>query len=156
MNFYYENYLIFFIIGALFLLFEAIVPGIGVLGLCGLIFMIIGIVIASPSLFIAIILIIALIMATIIVFILFFKNAPKSLILTKSSVKEDGYSVSKDNSEYIGKIVKTSTILKPSGKVSYDGNIFDAVTEGDYIDSDTKVKVIYSKGSILVVKKLEE
>lgn len=151
-----EYYLVYFIIGALFLLFEAIVPGIGILGLMGLIFLIIGIVLVSPTIIVAIISIIIMLSVVIIVFVFFLKNLPGALILKKRFVKDEGFLTSKDNSEYIGKVMHSVTLLKPSGKVSYDGKLYDAITEGNFIDKNVKVKVINNKGSILVVKRVEE
>lgn len=79
------------------------------------------------------------------------------LVLNKTQKREEGY-VSVDNSIrlMIGKEGVCSTILRPSGKVIIDNEIYDAKSEVGYIEKGEKVTVLrFETGQIYVVK-LEE
>ena len=54
----------------------------------------------------------------------------------------------------VGKEGTAYTILRPSGKVEIDGEVFDAYTRGSYIKKDEKVKVVSDEGTSLKVKKI--
>ncbi len=43
------------------------------------------------------------------------------------------------------------TLLRPAGKATIDGELYDVVTEGEYIPKDTPIKVIKVKGNRIVV-----
>lgn len=151
-----EYFMIFFIVGAVMFLIEALLPGVGVVGLTGLISFIIGIIIVSPSMYVATVLIILLIVVSVGIFVFLIKNLPDSLVLKKSFTKKEGFSTSKDNSDYIGKTMKAITYLRPSGKVEYNQMQFDAMTRGEFVDTGKNVEVIDVNGYTLVVKSTEE
>ena len=48
---------------------------------------------------------------------------------------------------------KSFTVLRPSGKVIIDENIYDASTSGEYIEKNKKIIVTNNEGSSLKVKK---
>ena len=53
----------------------------------------------------------------------------------------------------IGKTGVATTILRPSGKVEIDGEIFDAVSETGYIEKGEEIKVLRDlAGQIYVLK----
>lgn len=52
----------------------------------------------------------------------------------------------------IGKTGKAYTILRPSGKVEIEGEIYDAFTRGNYIDADTEIEVVSDEGTSLKVR----
>lgn len=56
---------------------------------------------------------------------------------------------------FIGKAGKTTTVLRPSGKIEIDNAQFDAVSESGFIEKGTNVKVIRFENSQLYVEKLE-
>jgi membrane-bound serine protease (ClpP class) len=55
----------------------------------------------------------------------------------------------------MGKRGKTQTILRPSGKVLIEGQVYDAFTRGDFIEKDETIEVIGTEGVTLRVKKVE-
>lgn len=55
----------------------------------------------------------------------------------------------------IGKKGTTYTVLRPSGKVMVEGNLYDAYTRGDFIDKGETIEVIAAEGTSLRVKKAE-
>jgi len=52
-----------------------------------------------------------------------------------------------------GKKGTVSAPLRTSGKVRIEGNIYDAVTSGEYIESGAEIVVDYLDGSVIVVKR---
>ena len=55
----------------------------------------------------------------------------------------------------IGKSGKAYTILRPSGRVEIEGEIYDAFTRGNYIEAGTDIVVISDEGTSLKVKEAE-
>lgn len=55
----------------------------------------------------------------------------------------------------IGKKGTAYTILRPSGRVQIDGEIFDAFTRGNYIEEGTQVEVVSDEGTSLKVREVK-
>jgi membrane-bound serine protease (ClpP class) len=78
-------------------------------------------------------------------------NAFKKIALTQTMGKEDGY-VSPDIAKnMIGLEGKAITILRPSGRVEIEGEVYDAVTRGEFIERNSNVKVIEQIGTTVRV-----
>lgn len=60
-----------------------------------------------------------------------------------------------DYEDLYGKIGFAATILRPSGKVKIENRVYQAETEGDFIESGTAVKVSLVRGNYIVVKRVE-
>jgi len=58
--------------------------------------------------------------------------------------------------EMIGKKATVGTDLKPSGAIEIDGQVFQALSDGDYIDKDAEVIVIGGQGSHLIVTRIKQ
>ncbi len=54
--------------------------------------------------------------------------------------------------ELTGTIGKTITQLRPSGTAKFGDKILDVFTQGDFIESETAVKIIHAKGSRVIVQ----
>lgn len=67
---------------------------------------------------------------------------------------KDGYSVNTFNVNLLGQKGKAFTILRPSGKVIIDEQIYDAFTRGDFIEKGESIEVIGTEGVTLKVKKV--
>lgn len=166
--------IIIFIIGVILLAAEIfIIPGFGVAGISGIILIISGLVLSllnndifdfrevgSARLYSAIgtVLISMLLAFTLSIWGSskifssrrgFFKN----MALTTVESSAEGYiSVDRYSSSLIGKIGFAETVLRPSGKVSIDGENYDAMTEESFISRGDKVRVTrYETGQIYVV-----
>jgi membrane-bound serine protease (ClpP class) len=62
-------------------------------------------------------------------------------------------SIDTHQKEMIGKSGTALTILRPSGRIEIDGEIFDAKSEISYIEKGEKVKVVRDEaGQLYVVK----
>lgn len=56
-------------------------------------------------------------------------------------------------SDLIGRVGETSTVLRPSGKVMIDGEIYDGISECGFIEKGTAVKVIrFENAQVYVLK----
>lgn len=78
----------------------------------------------------------------------------KRVALTDTQERSQGYTSNFIREPMQGKIGKTYTVLRPSGKVMIDDQIFDAYTRGDYIDKDVEVIVTSEEGTSLQVRRL--
>jgi membrane-bound serine protease (ClpP class) len=76
--------------------------------------------------------------------------------LTDTQERSQGYTSSFIKERMQGKVGKTYTVLRPSGKVMIDDQLFDAYTRGDYIDKDVDVEVISDEGTSLQVRRLAQ
>jgi len=64
---------------------------------------------------------------------------------------KDGYTASQIPL-MVGRIGSSYTVLRPSGKVNIDGQIFDAFTQGDFLEKNKDIVVIGQEGAELIVK----
>lgn len=80
-------------------------------------------------------------------------NRFKFMTLQAEQKSSSGY-VSTDNLSFMtGKEGKAVTILRPSGKVEIDGEIYDAMSEYGYINPGEKIKITrFETGQVYVVK----
>ena len=160
--------IIIFIVGVILLLLEIfVIPGFGVFGILGITFIIGGLflglisdfpLVDSNMISVAIIQLAgSFVLAGLVIFILL-KFLPRSemfnkLILKKNIDEKSGYAAVKKVKNLLGKEGKALTDLRPSGTAIIDDKRVDVVTSGEYIKRGTRVKVILSEGSKVVVEK---
>ena len=70
---------------------------------------------------------------------------------SNSLSKEEGF-IANQIKELIGKTAITYTVLKPSGKITIDGEIHTAEARNGFIDKGKEVEVIGVDTSTLIVK----
>jgi len=75
------------------------------------------------------------------------------LTLTSATRATEGYTASPDTSSWIGKTGISLTDLHPVGTARIDGQHLDVVTSGEYINQDEKIVIIEAHGNRLVVQK---
>lgn len=68
--------------------------------------------------------------------------------------KSSGYTSNFKKESFIGKTGVAYTVLRPSGKVEIDDEIYDAYTRGGYIEKGEKIEVIAEEGTSLKVKSI--
>ena len=54
--------------------------------------------------------------------------------------------------DLIGKTGTAATILRPSGRVEIEDEIYDAYTRGEYIEQGEQIKVVSQEGTSLKVR----
>jgi len=148
---------VLFIIGILMLAMELFVPSFGILGIIGSISLIAGVVRAAYStshvawsLGIAV----ASAFVTIVVVAFVFKERGiwRKFILNDSLTKEQGYIPNEDRDSLIGLVGKAITPLRPAGTMELEGRRLDVVTLGGYIESGSRVRVVKTDGTRIVVE----
>ncbi len=76
------------------------------------------------------------------------------IALSDTQDAKSGYTVNSFQKDLLGKQGKAQTILRPSGKVLIDGEVYDAFTRGDFIEKDETIEVIGTEGVTLRVKRV--
>jgi membrane-bound serine protease (ClpP class) len=96
------------------------------------------------------------------VLLLFFGSAKLSnskafrrMALTDTQSSSKGYSVNTQENSFLGKRGIAHTILRPSGKVEIEHQIYDAFTQGDFIEKGEAIEVISTEGLTLKVKRIQ-
>ena len=168
-----ENWeILLFFIGIIFIALEVfVIPGFGVFGVIGLfasLSSLILIMLNNDMFDFTFVLSRDLIASSLSVFISVFSfgllvlfggikltdsEAFKKIALNETQEKGKGYVSKKYSDNLLNVKGKSFTILRPSGKVIIDENIYDASTSGEYIEKNKKIIVTNNEGSSLKVKK---
>ncbi len=162
-----------FIIGIILLALEIfVIPGFGVAGISGIIFIVGGLILSlvgnvnfdfsgveTSELTKAILTVVCSMTATVIAMMYISskigsKGAFGKLAMQKTLDNSEGFiGVPTVQKDLIGQTGITLTVLRLSGKVILNGKIYDAVSEDGFIEKDIPVKVIrYETGQIYVEK----
>lgn len=150
----------YLVIGGVVLLgIESLVPGIGIFGLLGIIALLGALYLylgagLLATMVVAVVAIIALIVGGWLI-----RKAPnsrlgKALTLTLESTKERGYSGSEERSDLLGKTGIAQSVLRPAGRVLFDQQPVDVVTDGEFYEPGTEVVVVEVTGGRIVVRKV--
>lgn len=150
-----------FIVGSILIVFEILLPTLGILGIIGIILVIVSIVTAIPDLNDAILILVGSLSITgIALWVLFrffgWKVTWNRVILRTVQSNEEGYTSSKNRKTLLNQVGTTLTPLRPSGFAKFGDQKEDVVSEGESIPSGVKVKVILVEGSRVVVKRAEQ
>ena len=150
-------------LGALLCIIEVFVPGFGFFGITGGIISVGGIIARMVmgasviQLLYMVVMVVSLVVLSLLVMILLarlglVKYSP--LVERKTSVPEN---YGKDNKAYLKMLGKTTfadTDFKPSGKFTYNENIYEATTYGEFISKGDKIKIVEVKADTIYVKKI--
>lgn len=149
---------ILFAIGLIFLIIEIFVPGFGIFGVSGIIMILVGIVFAAPTMGQGILTLGIAVSATAILIPILYKllGGPKlfrRLVLHESETIERGYVNLTDStlSELLGKSGETITPLRPAGIIVVEGERLDAISEGTYVPTGVKIRIVKIQGTKIVV-----
>ena len=149
-----------FVLGIILLGVEIfLIPGFGVTGILGIIgivssiFMSFGINnIAAATLVVFISLIVDIILIILIArFFVKSKDLKRNVILDSDT---SGYNSSVSYNELLNKEGIADTFFRPSGYIIIDNKKYDAISEGEFIDKGSKLKVVLAEGNKIVVKKI--
>ena len=80
-------------------------------------------------------------------------KAFQRMALTETQESSKGYTVNTQHGPMAGKTGTAYTVLRPSGKVIIEEQIFDAFTRGDYVEKGESIIVIEREGVTLKVKR---
>ncbi|SHJ90808.1 membrane-bound serine protease (ClpP class) [Anaerobranca californiensis DSM 14826] len=154
------EFIILFILGILLLIAEMFFAGFGILGVGGVTLIFLSVIFTARSVSDGLVILGWAILFTIILLVVFYKLLAKSkrldkLVLKQQENKEQGYIASAKYENLLGKEGKTITMLRPSGIAEIDGQRYDVVSEGSFISSNTKIKVVKVGSNNIVVKKID-
>jgi len=74
------------------------------------------------------------------------------MTLTDTQKRSLGYTSSGLKEQMTGRTGVAHTVLRPSGRVMIDGQVYDAFTRGDYVEKGTMIEVVSEEGSTLRVR----
>jgi len=169
-----ENWeLVLFVVGLILIGVEIFaIPGFGVAGISGILLVVAGLTLSmvdnivfkfdSMAGFTALIKALFIVVVSALLAFIFSLYISKKLFATRSfrlalhtvqEVDKGFIGVDSSQKKMIGKTGVATTILRPSGKVEIDGEIFDAVSEVGYIEKGEEIKVLRDlAGQIYVIK----
>ena len=150
-----------------------VIPGFGAAGIGGIALVVIGLTLSlvnnvgfdfsftpSEKIIQSLAIVVAAMVGTLILFIatgssLIHSKRFQKLVLTQSMEQSHGYTSQLANfSNLIGKSGKSITILRPSGKIEIENEIYTASAESGYIEKDRPVNVIRNDGVTVVVREI--
>lgn len=148
-------------LGLLLLLAEVFIPGFGVAGITGIILFVAGIILTASTFLEALVmfLILLVILAVVVAFVVRSASSgrlSKTLILNDSVSKEKGFSGVEDMNVFLGREGTALTMLRPSGIGQFDGVRLDVVTNGDFIEEGTKIRIMEVEGRRIVVETIKD
>ena len=74
------------------------------------------------------------------------------IILSTQLKKDKGYIAATDRASLLGREGVAVTKLRPSGMIEVDHEKIDAVTSGEFIEKDSRIKIIRVEGRKIIVK----
>ena len=161
---------VFFVGIALIALEIFVIPGFGVAGVLGLLCTVGSLIlimlnndffdfqfVPSGDLFVASSVVLAGMVGSIILLFIFGYRFTQSNMFKKIALQgvqdsSEGYSANYRAESLVGKEGIAYTILRPSGRIEIDDELYDAYTRGEYIEKGSKIKVVSQEGSSLKVK----
>ena len=160
-----------FVIGILLILLEIfVIPGFGVTGIAGIIFVIGGLSVSmlnnkgfdfsglgSQQILTSLTIVILSMVGSLILFFtmgksLMHSKAFNKMVLNDVMTAGSGSDFSVDSSGMVGQEATTTTTLRPSGKILFRGEVMTASAEFGYIEKDTPVIIIRYDGMAPVVR----
>ncbi|QBQ40754.1 NfeD family protein [Sphingobacterium psychroaquaticum] len=164
-----------FVIGVVLLALEIfVIPGFGVAGVLGIIFVLCGLAfsmvdndfldfkLTRPGLLMnSFLIVIGAMLGAVVLMVAFGRNLMKSslfkrLVLEDEQKAEVGYTSSQQMVDLIGKQGVARTVLRPAGKVEIEGRWYDVVALDGFVDVGELVSVEKHENYNLFVRKLED
>lgn len=154
--------ILLFAVGLVLLFLELLViPGFGITGVLGIIGIVGSIILAFGDVQAALISLSVAITVSVLAVILLWKRIRqttfwKRLVLSHSETPQAGYRAPVDLSHLVGKQGKAVTPLRPAGTVVIEGRRYDVVSDGSFIARNSKVEVLLTEGTRVVVREIKE
>lgn len=166
--------IVLFVAGVILIILELfVIPGFGVTGILGILFMICGLAfsmvandwldfrISAPGLLLQSFMVVTISMVVSVVLMVVFgksilqTRAFKRLVLQDEQRSNEGFTSSQKALDLVGKIAIAKTVLRPSGKIDIEGKRYDAVALDGFIEVGESVVVEKHENYNLFVRKLE-
>jgi membrane-bound serine protease (ClpP class) len=154
--------IILFVIGLLLILAEIFfIPGFGLAGIGGIAAILASIFLTFGNIIQATYSILIALSISVIGFFLLIKYIPstrtwKKFVLSTEQKRELGYTVgTRDLKRLTGKKGIAISPLRPSGIAEINGKKINVLTRGEYVDANTKIKIISVEGNKIVVEAID-
>ncbi|WP_461367965.1 NfeD family protein [Candidatus Darwinibacter acetoxidans] len=154
--------ILLFMGGLILLLLELfVIPGFGAAGILGILGLMGSIVLAFGDLQTALINLSIVLVITILAVVLLWKRITQSrfwkrIVLSHSETPQAGYRAPVDFSHLVGKQGVAITPLRPAGTCVIDGQRYDVVSDGGFVTANTRVEVVHTEGTRVVVREVKE
>ena len=152
-----------FIVGTVLLVLEAFMPGFGVAGISGIVLQVAVVVmtwfnhgpLAALGMTLVILSIITIAVSMSIRSATNGRLSKSNIVLNETESTEAGYRASDDMNVFLGKEGETTTVLRPTGMAEFDGVKLNVVSEGEFIQPGTRVRIVRVEGSRILVHTVE-
>ncbi len=76
------------------------------------------------------------------------------LVLREAQAANAGYVVQTDEQERLAEGLEgeATSVLRPAGRARFHGKNYDVVTRGEFIEADTRIRIIRADGNRYVVE----
>ena len=142
-----------FVLGIGLLIMEALMPGFGIAGFSGIALEIVALVLTLGMLLI-VLSVLAIAISTSLHSLTKGKLSKSSIVNSHTESTDAGYRSAEDMQVFLGREGTATTALRPTGLGEFDGVRLNVVSEGDFIENGTKIRVTQIEGSRIVVKKV--
>ncbi|NLB91309.1 MAG: serine protease, partial [Clostridiales bacterium] len=141
--------ILFFLTGVVFLVLEVFTPGFGIAGIAGIIAEVLCVVAAfkihgglvALGVTLIVLAVIAIVVSIMLKSAASGRLSKSGIILTHEETPEKGYVSTKDAQVLVGKKGKTKTVLRPTGIAEFEGIRLDVVTEGEFVEMNSAVRI---------------
>ena len=154
-------HVICFVLGFILLIAEVFIPGFGLPGIAGIIFLLLGLTLAQGELIdglfsISVAATLAFMVGIALTKIGYRSRFINRVVLEAALNAEEGVQSGLDFDFLKGKEGQALSALRPSGKIVIDGEVYDAVSPGNFIEKGSLIIVRQVNGSKLTVQTVEE
>ena len=166
LNFCAENLpiILCFLSGVGFLILECFMPGFGVPGLTGCVLEVVALVLtwfahgplATLGLLLIVLAVLAIAISTSLRSLSEGKLGKSKIILHETESNEAGYRATEDLDVFVGREGTTTSVLRPTGIADFDGVRMNVSSEGDFVQSGVKVRIISVEGQKILVRRCEQ
>lgn len=150
-------HVVLFALGVICFVIELFEPGLGIFAALGAVLMIVDIFVLADTLTQGLVLFaiagVVMVAFAIAFLVLASKGAlPGNLILKEQTDNDEGFVATANTELKEGDVGVAQTLLRPAGKAVFGDVIADVVSEGEFIEPGSNVKIIGLNGNRIVVR----
>ena len=146
-----------FVLGIGLLIMEALMPGFGIAGFSGIALEIVALVLtwqqhgtmATLGMLLIVLSVLAIAISTSLHSLTKGKLSKSSIVNSHTESTDAGYRSAEDMQVFLGREGTATTALRPTGLGEFDGVRLNVVSEGDFIENGTKIRVTQIEGNAL-------
>lgn len=151
-----KSHLSYFLLGLALILFELLIPGFTIVGITGFLISIYSIIQTYPNNYLGGLVVFIVFVLSFIIIRVLKRKGHRINLFEKIGLKTEINSkdtLEKSYEEYLGKEGTALTILRPSGKARIGSEVLDVMSEGGFIEKESKIKVVKVQGNKIIVRR---